>query len=494
LDRCGLQVRASRGRSERGRLTDEWRLFPFFPSPVKGFVPTPEPIVDLMVDKLFRGRAPSADARVLDPGCGRGAFIDGLLRWCAAHEAPVPRIVGVDSNPAHVDHLRARFADTPRVEIRQGDFLLSTDTAQYDFIVGNPPYVPITQLSAVEREEYRRRFGTARGRFDLYLLFFEQALRLLAPRGRLVFITPEKYLYVETAAPLRQLLLRRHVDELHFLDEESFAGLVTYPLVTTVGEAGATRGTRVRARNGQRHVVERLLGTSSWMPAMHGDRTTTHARTLRDITRRVSCGVATGADGIYVQPMDRLRPELAPFARPTIAGRDITNGELPPIRSVMLLPYDSDGRLLAEEELGALGEYVAAPEHRRALLARTCVPAKPWYAFHETPPLRDILRPKILCKDIGANPCFVVDHAGDIVPRHSTYYIVPADSSRVEELAEFLNSAAAAAWLRSHCQRAAKGFLRVQSHVLKQLPLPPSLASMGAQGELTVAAAAAGAS
>ena len=37
-----------------------------------------------------------------------------------------------------------------------------------------------------------------------------------------------------------------------------------------------------------------------------------------------------------------------------------------------------------------------------------------------------------------------------------------------------LNSAQATEWLRAHCQRAAKGFLRMQSHVLKRLPLPSS--------------------
>ncbi len=36
-----------------------------------------------------------------------------------------------------------------------------------------------------------------------------------------------------------------------------------------------------------------------------------------------------------------------------------------------------------------------------------------------------ILRPKILCKDIGEKPQFWVDRSGQIVPRHSVYYIVP---------------------------------------------------------------------
>jgi hypothetical protein len=92
-----------------------------------------------------------------------------------------------------------------------------------------------------------------------------------------------------------------------------------------------------------------------------------------------------------------------------------------------------------------------------------------------------MLRPKILCKDITASPFFVVDRRGDIVPRHSVYYVVPADPADLEPLTAYLNSDEAGAWLRAHCQRAAKGYLRMQSHVLKRLPLPPSFnARLGA--------------
>lgn len=98
---------------------------------------------------------------------------------------------------------------------------------------------------------------------------------------------------------------------------------------------------------------------------------------------------------------------------------------------------------------------------------------KPWYAYHETPPLAHIRRPKILCKDITATPFFIADPEGRIVPRHSAYYIVPADPSCLDDLVQYLNSAPARDWLRLHCQRAANGFLRVQSHALKRLPVPP---------------------
>jgi len=81
----------------------------------------------------------------------------------------------------------------------------------------------------------------------------------------------------------------------------------------------------------------------------------------------------------------------------------------------------------------------------------------------------------------------VVDSAGSLVPRHSIYYIVPTSLEGITELAEYLNSAAAANWLWDNCQRAAKGFLRLQSHVLKRLPLPQSLDWLVTQKELTAA-------
>lgn len=125
--------------------------------------------------------------------------------------------------------------------------------------------------------------------------------------------------------------------------------------------------------------------------------------------------------------------------------------------------------------MGPLGDYLRHPERRAKLLQRTCVARKPWYAFHENPPLVDILKPKILCKDIGASPYFVLDDRGVVVPRHSVYYLVPTDPARLVDLCDYLNSDFSRQWLLANCQRAANGFVRLQSHVLKRMPVPPEL-------------------
>jgi adenine-specific DNA-methyltransferase len=440
---------------------------------MKGFVPTPVGVVDLMVEKLFRARPPASTMKLLDPGCGRGVFIDGIIRWCQQHDRPLPRIIGIESDPEHFAVAAQRFAGLDQVQIRHADFLRPSEE-RFDFVIGNPPYVPITGLSAGERESYRRVYRAARGRFDLYLLFFEQAMGLLGPEGRLVFITPEKFLYVDTARPLREMMRGFLVDELHFLDEQTFGGLVTYPLISVVEASGRSRLTRVLHRDGRETAVT-LDRTTSWLPAIMGVGEQDHGITLGDICDRVSCGVATGADSVFTIRDAHIDQHLRRFAYPTIAGRELAEGK--PLRTLhsLLLPYSTDGALVPEHRLGGLGRHLSDPARREMLLARTCVARKPWYAYHETPPMEHLLRPKLLCKDITATPFFVADREGRVIPRHSVYYVVPKDPESVDSLTQYLNSPPAREWLRQHCQRAANGFLRVQSNVLRRVPIPERL-------------------
>jgi adenine-specific DNA-methyltransferase len=442
---------------------------------LKGFVPTPDRVVDVMVAKLFENRPPSPESVVLDPGCGSGAFIQGIIRWARERGAPVPRVVGIESDLRHIPEALESVWGFGSISILNEDFL-DPRTELFDYIIGNPPYVPITGLTIAEREKYRKRYATATGRFDLYLLFYEQALRLMKPGARLVFITPEKFLYVRTAEPLRRALARLSVEEVHLVDEATFGDLVTYPTITTVVNTRALAFTRVILRNGERRKARLPADGTSWLPSIHGGSVSTAGATLVDVCRRVSCGVATGADAVFVVRLDQVPPGLRRFAHPTIAGRQIRGEEPLRVSHAMIIPYGQDGALLAEQELGDLGAYLKARERRVTLERRTCVARKLWYAFHENPPLPDILRPKILCKDITARPFFVPDERGDIVPRHSVYYIVPTDPAQLHRLCDYLNSPAATAWLEAHCQRAANGFLRLQSHVLKHMPVPHDLA------------------
>ena len=448
---------------------------------VKGHVPTPNAVVDAMVAKLFADRSPTPDETVLDPGCGDGAFLAGVVRWCRRADRPLPKLVGVELNPRLVELARRRFAGNDRVQILHKDYLKMEHQA--DYVIGNPPYVSITGLSATERDAFRGKYATAIGRFDLYLLFFERSFHNLKKGGRLCFITPEKFEYVDTAAPLRKLLATSRIEELDHVGEETFDGRTTYPTITTIEKrAPGNRRTRVRFRDGSQRLTRLPNDGSSWNPAIHESPSSEHALTLGDVATRVSCGTATGADEIFVFRAEELPPMLAHLARPTVSGRQLgllREGAPIVCRDRMLVPYDEEGKILPEEELGIATRYFGRPDVREKLEARTCVRdgRKKYYQFHDSAPLPEMLCPKILCKDIGAEPKFWIDEKGDIVPRHSVYYIVPAEGVDLHALYRHLTSTEAKEWLKANVQRAANGFYRLQSNVLRRLPVPKSLLS-----------------
>ena len=447
---------------------------------MKGYVPTPDSLVDSMVDRLFFGLSPKPTDFLLDPGCADGQFIAGVLRWCREHNAQPPKIVGVELNPAHVKKARERFKADACVEIIEADYLSSTSLSKFRYVIGNPPYVSLEHISEKDRALYRTKFLSARGRFDLYMLFFEQALGDMLDDGRMVFVTPEKFIYVETATALRKILARFQIEAIELVAEDTFCDHTTYPSITALQKSRVTSQTAIRLRDGTTRDVSLVTNGATWLPILMGhDASQDGMVPLSSYCRRISAGVATGADGVFLRPMGAVVGALSQFAYPALAGRDISLSQdgIPVPHKMLLVPYGPTGTLLPEQKLGALGAFLRKKENKEKLERRTCTKNKPWYAFHDSCPLPDIRLPKILCKDISERPKFWIDHSGSIFPLHSLYYIVPNAGIDIDALCAWLNGPEAATWLTNHCQRAANGFIRLQSRVVKHLPVPAQLSN-----------------
>ena len=423
---------------------------------MKGFVPTPSPIVNLMVEKLFSTSLPSENQTILDPGCGDGLFIEGILEYCKNKSAPYPKIVGIESNPLHVTNARKKLHKFDNVKILFQDYLTEYP-GKYDYIIGNPPYTPITELSEEEKQVYRCLFKTAQQRFNLYLLFFEQSIKNLNKNGRMVFITPEKFLYVKTASFIRELMASKTVEEIQMINEKSFKNLTTYPTITTIINKKTSKQTRIIFRDGKTINVTLPKNGESWLPIINGEKNPEKSFNLINFCIRVSCGVATGADSVFIINKKDLPPSLKKYAYPTISGKQLTTkNDLFHTEDVILLPYHKSGCLFREDELKDLRSDLMEDRNYQKLLNRTCILRKSWYAFHENPPIDDILKPKILCKDITSKPFFWMDKRGKIIPRHSVYYIVPKNPDLLEKICEQLNSEETTKWLERNCQRVYK--------------------------------------
>jgi len=78
----------------------------------------------------------------------------------------------------------------------------------FDIVIGNPPYISALVASKIidkkTRNFYKNKYISAKGTYDIYLLFFEKGLSLLKKNGSLVYITPTKYLSANYASSFRK--------------------------------------------------------------------------------------------------------------------------------------------------------------------------------------------------------------------------------------------------------------------------------------------------
>ncbi|USN88842.1 MAG: Eco57I restriction-modification methylase domain-containing protein [Candidatus Nomurabacteria bacterium] len=92
------------------------------------------------------------------------------------------------------------------------DQLLMHDVeAKFDVVIGNPPYVSIWKIKPEQKDKYQNIYTTAKGHYDLYVLFYERAFGLLAVNGIISYITSNKWLAQSYGKQLRALLLGKRI-------------------------------------------------------------------------------------------------------------------------------------------------------------------------------------------------------------------------------------------------------------------------------------------
>ncbi|MGI8426203.1 MAG: Eco57I restriction-modification methylase domain-containing protein [Actinomycetota bacterium] len=198
--------------------------------------------------------------RILDPSCGAGAFFHE-----ANSQIPGSTLVGVDIDPAAITAAKNYSNPTPTPTLNLNPHpplaLLHTDFLSpsfspdpFDLILGNPPYVNIREIakssSPAYRQDLRQRFKSARGNFDLYVLFLERSLELLRPGGVCGMIIPNKWAGLDYARPLRELLLAETTlyDLVDLSSISVFAEAEVYPQILIFRKSQPAKNHAVRVR------------------------------------------------------------------------------------------------------------------------------------------------------------------------------------------------------------------------------------------------------
>lgn len=92
----------------------------------------------------------------------------------------------------------------------------------FDIVIANPPYVSIKGIDWDKRRFFEGVFITAKGRFDLYVLFLELAEKLSNSSGFISFIIPGKFVNNLQFEVARKMLIEKGFVNVTFIDEKVF--------------------------------------------------------------------------------------------------------------------------------------------------------------------------------------------------------------------------------------------------------------------------------
>ena len=492
----------------------------------RGAIFTRSEVVDFILDLAgYTEDQPLYEKRLLEPSFGGGDFLLPIIeRLLSAWRAARPNGSALNElanaiRAVELHHDTFRSTQTAVIALlkrqgvaasaatalagcwlSQGDFLLAPLEGQFDFVVGNPPYVRQELIPAPLLAEYRSRYLTMYDRADIYIPFIERSLSVLSDGGRLGFICADRWMKNRYGGPLRSLVAERfhlkvYVD---MVDTPAFhSDVIAYPAITIISRevSGATRiahrpaidratlttladllrapmlpkGTGLvrelaRVTNG---AEPWLLESSDQMALIR--RLEGAFPLLEEAGCKVGIGVATGADKAFIGDFAAL--DVEPSRKlPLVTTKDIMTGEVQWRGQGVINPFAELGGLVNLDEYPRLRRSLEA--RREAIAGRHCAQKAPanWYRTIDriTPALA--ATPKLLIPDIKGE-AHIVFEGGELYPHHNLYYVT-SDNWDLRALQAVLLSAVTRLFVATYSTKMRGGFLRFQAQYLRRIRIP----------------------
>ncbi len=366
-----------------------------------------------------------------------------------------------------------------------GESIRQFQVHSFDCIVGNPPYVRIQNTPHSKRKAYSSTYATANGRFDIANLFLELAEYLLKENGRLGFIVSNKILSTNGAKNLRRFLHSHFaLDELVDLADTKLFAAAILPLILIATRTRKSHDSfifssitesheelssifdeddllallkdsktplKTKARFGNRHFYVRRFLTS--LPAepnrvwtFHDEREKSLLGKLKgpacykleDLCVKISVGLKTTADSVFIKPMTKDFIKEHSFEEdlvfPVLESHNIRrwfcnwNAE----RDLYVLyPHVEQNDKVVPVDLDVFPKVKDYLEtHRQQLGSRNYLieSQRRWYEIwvHQSP--KDFRQRKIVTPDISSSNKFAIDEKGFFV-NGTCFYIILKDQS-----------------------------------------------------------------
>ena len=183
----------------------------YTPEKLRGGYYTPTEVANWLTKWAIR----SPENQVLEPSCGDGVFLKSaiaeLQRRQTLFNKNQANVVAIELNSGEAD--KARGIAPKFIDVITSDFFQwhSSQTRQFDVVVGNPPFIRYQNFPEPSRTmamKLMQDFGFRPNRLtNIWVPFVVASVSLLRENGRLAMVLPAELLQVTYAAQLRQFLV-----------------------------------------------------------------------------------------------------------------------------------------------------------------------------------------------------------------------------------------------------------------------------------------------
>ncbi|MDR1006403.1 MAG: N-6 DNA methylase [Bacteroidales bacterium] len=221
-----------------------------------GQVYTPNFIVCKILNDIGYTSANILGKSIIDPACGDGRFLVEIVKriiklsakenlkqnleyvygWDIDEEA-IKKCIDNLNELIKEYNINVNWNITVKNSVQQykKEDLFNEPVQKFDFIVGNPPYIRIQHLDLQQRQYIQQNYDFCKsGSTDIYIAFYELCLNLLSKNGICGLITPNTFLFTETARPLRLFFAtnRNLLQITNYGEIQLFNDATTYSAIT----------------------------------------------------------------------------------------------------------------------------------------------------------------------------------------------------------------------------------------------------------------------
>ncbi|MER8983687.1 TaqI-like C-terminal specificity domain-containing protein [Mesorhizobium sp. M0843] len=395
----------------------------------------------------------------------------------------------------------------------------------FDIVFANPPYVRQEKIesfriegeSANLKSRLKADYDTFTGTADIYIYFYERAVRMLKPGGAMAFITSNKWYRAGYGAKLRKWISEetRLLSVIDFGDAEVFEA-IAYPTIVVA------KRRKVRQTPASSETFRALNWSPGDAPEGFPDRFVKDAFSMpqasllssgwqferqdkRELLARLRSagtplgewcggrfyrGILTGLneafviDGAKRAELIAADPNSADIIKPFLRGRDVKRWQVEPADKWLIFipwhfPLQDDPTIQgpsakAEAEFRSRFPAIYAhllsfkPQLSARNVAETGVRYE-WYALQRWAAnyWREFSQPKIVYPDIYEHQSFAFDADGRFAG--NTCYFIPTSK---RWLTGILNSLAVEWFYRQTSSAIRGGYLRAFSEVMQHVPIP----------------------